>query len=95
MSKISHYEKLIQEKRKETPFRDFIREIASWETLSFYKTKDGAISRYPETSRIKALGSDFWESAPNHMMEYHNNTKFSSQFRSLQNRIPLSQILTF
>jgi hypothetical protein len=28
---IHYYEKLIQEKRKKTPFREFVKELGSWE----------------------------------------------------------------
>ena len=54
MSDISYYEKLIQEKRKKTPFREFVKEIASWETLSFYKN-NGCISRYHGNDRVKKM----------------------------------------
>jgi hypothetical protein len=40
MSSLSHYEKLIQEKRKKTPFREFVREIASWNALNIYKRNE-------------------------------------------------------
>ena len=54
MSKITHYEKLIQEKRKKTPFRDFVKELGSWDILNLYK-RNGKICRYPESERIKKL----------------------------------------
>lgn len=95
MPNISHYEALIQEKRKKTPFRDFVREIASWETLSFYKRNDGKISRYHHTDRIKTLGEDFWERAPEHMRSYTSGESFVSQFQDLQDSIPLAYTLSF
>jgi hypothetical protein len=51
---IAYYEKLIKEKRKKTPFRDFVMELGSWEVLNLYK-RDGKICRYPESDRIKVL----------------------------------------
>lgn len=95
MSNIRYYENLIQEKRKKTPFRDFVRDIWSWETLSFYKTNDGIISRYPETGRVKTLWNTFWEDAPDYTLEYIPDKPFLSQFRSLQDLIPLSHTLVF
>jgi hypothetical protein len=54
MPNISHYEALIQEKRKKTPFRDFVRDLGSWDVLNLYKRND-RICRYPESDRIKVL----------------------------------------
>ncbi len=51
MSNISYYEKLIQEKRKTTPFRDFVREIWSWSSVHYYKSS-GNVSVFPDTDRI-------------------------------------------
>jgi len=31
------WQKKIQEKRKNTPFRDFLLEVASWYTINLYK----------------------------------------------------------
>lgn len=54
MTNLQYRQEKIQEKRKKTPFRDFMREIASWRPITFYKTK-GLISRYPETDRIGSI----------------------------------------
>jgi len=39
MSNLTHYENIIKEKRKKTPFREFVRDIASWTVLNLYKNK--------------------------------------------------------
>lgn len=44
----------IQEKRKQTSWREFLMEIASWQPLMFYNV-DGIISRYPKTNRIGSV----------------------------------------
>ncbi len=44
----------IKNKRKQTPFRDFLKEIVSWQPIVFYKT-DGIVSRFPKTERIKSV----------------------------------------
>ncbi len=40
----------IQNKRKQTPWREFVKEIASWYTLNLYRNND-LITRYPPVSR--------------------------------------------
>jgi hypothetical protein len=62
MSNLQYRQTIIQEKRKKTPWRDFVMEIASWCPVNFYKV-DGKISRYPNTSRTGELisASDFVE----------------------------------
>lgn len=91
---ISYYEKLIQEKRKKTPFREFLREIASWETLSFYKN-NGRISRYHDMSRVKKMGDSFWDDAGEQSRDYISDTSFFSQFELLQDQIPMAYTLSF
>jgi len=41
----------MKEKRKQTPWRDFIKEQASWMSLSSYRW-DTFNSRYPQNDRI-------------------------------------------
>ncbi|PID34993.1 MAG: hypothetical protein CR971_00545 [candidate division SR1 bacterium] len=40
----------IQNKRRQTPWREFVKEIASWIPVNLYKV-NGDITRYPETKR--------------------------------------------
>ena len=56
MNTLQHRQQKIQNKRKQTPFREFLLEIASWMPLTLHKI-DGKISRYPDTSRIANLMS--------------------------------------
>ncbi|USN57718.1 MAG: hypothetical protein H6767_04995 [Candidatus Peribacteria bacterium] len=56
MSRIQHWQEKIKEKKKQTSFRDFLKEITSWKPIILYKNT-GYISRYPEVSRIKHLVS--------------------------------------
>ena len=37
MTNINIWEKKMQEMRKNTPWRDFVMEIASWRNLMFYR----------------------------------------------------------
>ncbi len=50
MQTLEHWQKKIQDKRKQTPFREFLREIASWNTVNLYRNH-GQLSRYPDTWR--------------------------------------------
>lgn len=54
MPDIKQRELKIQEKRRQTSWREFLMEIASWCPLWFYKI-DGKISRYPPTLRAGKL----------------------------------------
>ena len=45
-----HHKEKIRARRMKTPFRSFVREIASWCPIGFYRV-DGHISRYPESER--------------------------------------------
>jgi hypothetical protein len=94
MPKISHYEKLIQEKRKKTPFREFVKELGSWDVLNLYK-RDGHICRYPDTGRIKKFGDNFWSDAQNSIIEYDSLKGFFKNFTSLQDTVPMQYTLQF
>jgi hypothetical protein len=61
MQDINKRELKIQEKRKNTPWREFLMEIVSRQRVTFYKN-NGLISRYPETERIGTIikgGNDY------------------------------------
>ncbi len=47
MSNLQHRQQKIQEKRKKTPWRDFVMEICSWRNLMFYKGVLG-VTKYPQ-----------------------------------------------
>ena len=95
MSRLKYYQNLIQEKRKKTPFRDFVREIASWNTLNIYKNSWN-ISRYPETWRVKKLWGNIWEESSTIYEEWDDKKGgFFSHFQKLLNRIPLQYLLDF
>jgi hypothetical protein len=37
MNSLQHWQEKIQERRKVTPFREFVRDVASWFPIMFYK----------------------------------------------------------
>lgn len=59
MSNLQHRQETIQAKRKQTSFRDFLMEIASWMPVMFYKI-NWKISRFPQTWREWELISVAW-----------------------------------
>lgn len=50
MSNLAHRQQKIQEKRKQTPWREFVMEICSWHSFDFYRNT-WKVSRYPKTWR--------------------------------------------
>jgi hypothetical protein len=93
---IHYYEKLIQEKRKKTPWREFVKEIASWDIMNIYK-QDGEICRYPKSDRISNLGDDveFWDVSASHERSFDAEKSLFGNMRLLQDAIPLQRTLRF
>ena len=56
MSNLQYRQEKIQAKRKQTPWRDFVMEIASRNSLNLYKYNN-LISAYPDTDRVKYIVS--------------------------------------
>jgi len=50
---IKYFQKIIQDKRKNTYFRDFLKEIVSWYPFAFYK-HDWLITSFPRSDRINS-----------------------------------------
>ncbi len=94
MSNISYYEKLIQEKRKKTPFRDFIKELGSWEALNLYK-RNGKICRYPDIGRIKILDDTAYKNASAYFWDYNLEKSFFENFQDFQDIFPFEHLFQF
>ena len=94
MSRIEYFQELIQEKRKKTPFRDFLKELGSWEILNLYK-RDGKISRYPESDRIKVLDDKEYRNASSYIQEYNTWKSFFENFQGLIDIFPFEYIFHF
>lgn len=96
---ISYYEHLIQEKVKNTSFRDFIKHIAGWYPVNFYKRNEG-ISVFPDTSRSPYIVSpkDFSEISSEFMhygIGYDFNTSFFENYNKLFRKVPFSSLRQF
>lgn len=68
MSNLSHRQLLIQEKRKITPWKGFLMEIASRCSLSLYR-KNGFITRFPETDRVATMDREEYELVRDNFLE--------------------------
>lgn len=54
MDNLKYWQDIIKEKRKNTPFRYFLKEIVSWATIVLYRN-NWIISKFPHTERIKNI----------------------------------------
>lgn len=98
MSNISYYENIIQEKRKQTKFRNFLMEIASWKPLVL-KKRGSIISRYDDKNRVNAVEIDVFQETRDSLRGYgivYKDTEwFFIQMQSLLQKVPLPNILHF
>ncbi|MDR2666916.1 MAG: hypothetical protein LBB34_02255 [Holosporales bacterium] len=84
MPDLTYRQQKIQEKRKQTSFRDFVREIASWRPLQFYRNA-GFISKYPTTERSpKLISSQQYEEARNTFTDTTNIELQNNFFETFQ-----------
>lgn len=82
-------QKIIQEKRKNTPFRQYLLEIASWFPLHFYRNQ-WYISRYPETERTNTLTDvKTYEEIRNEWWWIAYSWSFMNNFKTLINSATL------
>jgi hypothetical protein len=97
MQDLKIWEEKIKEKRKNTEFRDFVKEIASWLPLSFYK--EGAmISRYPIKKRIKKIidSKKFEKELLNiPHTEYQTSKTFFENLSELYDDMPFDNMISF
>ena len=99
MSDLKYWQDKIKEKRKNTNFRDFIKEIASFRTLAFYKN-NSYVSIFPETDRVYSLisHSEFSENRDNltkSWIVYDFSLDFFSNFKKLNDSIKLPPTILF
>ena len=71
---LKKWQQKIQDKRKQTPWRDFVKEIASWYSLSFYRWNSGIMTRFPQTDRAQSINKDKYE----YNTKQETNTQTSS-----------------
>ena len=83
---LQYFQDKIKEKRKQTPFREFVMEIVSWISFNFYKNQ-GLISRYPVSDRVKYIvpvGTSEKNSFPKEIDERPFFEQFTELFREIE-----------
>ena len=87
MSDIKHRELKIQERRKQTPRRDFLKEVASRYSIVFYKN-NGSISIYPDVQRFGGILSikefeAYIDTLTQHGLDYDRDVDFFQNYQKL------------
>ena len=89
-------EEKMKEKRKQTPFREYLKEIASWSPLVFHKN-NGMISKYPPVQRLgkvipnkehQELRDNFSKS----WLDYDFSISFFENLQKLFSTVPFSHM---
>lgn len=95
MSNLQDWENKIKEVRMITPFRDFVREITSWNPMVLYK-HGNIISRYPDSDRYQSVYDNktySQEHSEKEWIEYDFSKNFFANWKNLWNITPKSAIL--
>ena len=85
----------IQEKRKKNPWREFVKEIASWGSIMFYK-QEGLISKFPFTSRIHLIHQQKFYQERDNLVNQEDilpEKNFFQDFHTLRNTINLPSLV--
>ncbi len=86
MQSLKVWEDKMKEKRKNTPWREFLKEIASWRPLTFYKN-GWLTSRYPSSNRINISSNDDYnkdyDSFTNFWINYDFDVDFFKNFKKI------------
>jgi hypothetical protein len=96
---IHYYEILIQEKAKNTSFRDFIKHIAGWCPVNLYK-RNHDISVYPETARSpRAMSPKKFAEQAETLTEYgiicNTSLSFFENYQKIFYTVPFSSLRQF
>lgn len=94
---LDYWMHLLQEKRKQTPFQEYLKTLISWAPLAFYKNK-GLISIYPpNTWRVQIIDRELFEKERHNITKYGKEYDFSlgffENFQNLFISIPLPNLL--
>ena len=99
MPDLSHRQQKIQEKRKQTSFRDFVKDILSWYPLVLNK-RNTLISLYPDTERSCPIvpHKTFLEEVDNLTKQgrnYDTQISFFENFKALFREVPFSSLYNY
>ena len=99
MSDLQHRQQKIQEKRRQTPWREFVKGICGWYSLNFY-SKDGFVSKHPTTERrgniidFESFSNDRWW-LTDYGRAYNLTSSFFDQFRDLYREVPYPWLVIY
>ncbi|MDD2870799.1 MAG: hypothetical protein PHS49_02315 [Candidatus Gracilibacteria bacterium] len=86
MSNLKYWEDKIKQKRKNTPFLEFLLEITSWLPISFYRN-NGNISKYHKSDRINICSIEEYQKNRDDLLKkgfYYDYSKdFFSNYKKL------------
>jgi len=98
MKDLKYYQKIIQDKRKQTDFRVFLMEIVSWHPFILNKNKD-LISRFPKSDRVQICSKEKFvenrDSLTKHGRKYDFSQDFFQNFSSLFQSTPLPNMFHY
>lgn len=99
MPSLKKREDKIKEKRKQTKFRDFVKEIVSWYPFILHK-RDGLITRFPKTNRVKnIISTRLYEENRENLIKkgraYNFKESFFDNFKQLHESIDFFNIFSF
>ena len=97
MTDLQHRQQKIQEKRKQTSWRDFVKEICSWKPLVLSHVW-WTISRFPDTHRVNPIPFDDFAKQRDKLTEYSIDLvdeNFFSLFGALLKVCPIPWLLSF
>jgi hypothetical protein len=100
MSNLQYRQEKIQQKRKQTSWRDFVRDKMSRKSLNYNKV-DGLVSRFPQTDRIPPLLSitqlnDIIDTvSTTYHLDYDSNYTFFQQIQQLFSLVPQPALIHY
>jgi hypothetical protein len=98
MQTLKYWEDKIKEKRKDTPWREFLQEIASWMPLNLYKNQS-LISRFPPTERCNIISTKQFEQERETLTLYGKDYDFSKNFFKnialLKKEVPFPNLMDY
>ncbi len=98
MQTLKYWEEQIKEKRKDTPWREFLQEIASWMPLNLYKNKN-IISRFPPTKRCNIVSTKQFEQERENLTLYGREYDFEKNIFEnialLNKEVPFPNLINY
>jgi len=96
---LNHYKNKIKQSRKNTDFKQFVKEIMSWTPLVFHRN-NGLISRWPDTDRVKICSIKGFNESRDDLIkttcrDYNFEKDFFNNYSKLLKSIKFPNLLQF